>query len=145
MRGATLFVVHCIMFLAAGAQLEIPPVEGWREHLPYHSAISVTAGNDKIFAATPYSLFSVDLADNSIERLSKINGLSETGISTIQFDEQSHLLFIGYNNSNIDLLDGSSIINIPDLKRENISGDKSIYKSYPYQNKFYLSTPVHPA
>lgn len=140
MRGATLFVVQCIMFLAAGAQLEIPPLEGWREHLPYHSAISVTAGNDKIFAATPYSLFSVDLADNSIERLSKINGLSETGISTIQFDEQSHLLFIGYNNSNIDLLDGSSIINIPDLKRENISGDKSIYKSYPYQNKFYLST-----
>ena len=99
-KGATLLVVICFTFLAAAAQLEIPPVEGWREHLPYHSAISVTAGNDKIYTATPYSLFSVDLADKSIERLSKVNGLSETGISTIEFDEQSHLLFIAYNNSN---------------------------------------------
>src|SRR5690606_3105003 len=78
MRRVILLIVYYFITLAANAQLEIPPVEGWREHLPYHSAISVTAGNDKIFAATPFSLFSVDLTDNSIERFSKINGLSET-------------------------------------------------------------------
>ena len=139
MRRVILLIIYYFFSMAANAQLEIPPLEGWREHLPYHSAIAVTAGNEKIFAATPFSLFSVDLSDNSIERFSKINGLSETGISTIQYDIQNDILFIGYANSNIDLISGNRIINIPDLKRETISGDKSIYKSYPYQNNFYLS------
>ena len=100
MGRVIMFFTYYFISLACKAQLEIPPVEGWREHLPYHSAISVTAGNNKIFAATPFSLFSVDLTDNNIERFSKINGLSETGISTIQYDNQNDILFIGYSNSN---------------------------------------------
>lgn len=140
MRSVMMFLGYHFISLAVFGQLEIPPVEGWREHLPYHSAISVAVGKEKIFAATPYSLFSVDLTDNSIERLSKINGLSETGISTIQYNALNDILFIGYTNSNIDLVDANRIFNIPDLKREAVAGDKSIYKSYPYLNDFYLST-----
>ncbi len=140
MRRVILFFIYYIFSQAVNAQSDIPPIGSWRDHLPYQSAISVTAGKDKIFAATPFSLFTVDLTDNNVERFSKINGLSETGISTIQYDELRDILFIGYTNSNIDLIDGNRIINIPDLKRETISGDKSIYKSYPYQNDFYLST-----
>lgn len=137
---AVMLVFGFFICLQAASQLEIPPLEGWREHLPYHSAIAVTAGNNKIFAATPYSIFSVDLSDNSIERLSKINGLSETGISSINYNETNDILFIGYTNSNIDLLKANHILNIPEIKRENISGDKSIYNSYFLQDDIYLST-----
>src|SRR5690606_39071965 len=98
MKMVMLVLGFCTICLQATSQLEIPPLQGWREHLPYHSAIAVKAGNNKIFAATPYSLFSVDLSDNSIERLSKINGLSETGISAINYDETNDLLFVGYTN-----------------------------------------------
>src|SRR5690606_1981853 len=73
-------------------------------------------------------------------RLSKTNGLSETGISAINYNETNDILFIGYTNSNIDLLKANHIVNIPDIKRVNISGDKSIYNSYFLLDDIYLST-----
>jgi hypothetical protein len=133
-----------ILFLfftnSAAAQNTFPAIGLWREHLPYQGAIDVTASDKKIYAATPYSVFSVDIATQEIERLSKVAGLSETGVSAIQFDVSSNKLFMAYTNSNIDVLDAKSIHNIPDIKRSNISGDKNIYAIYPDGNRCYLST-----
>ena len=112
----------------------------WKEYLPYNSAIDVAAGDNRIYCATPYSLFTVDPGDNSVERSSRVTGLSETGISTIHYDENAHKLFIAYANSNIDIIYRNDIFNIPDIKRENITGDKSIYNIYLYNNSYYLST-----
>lgn len=135
------FVVIAIGFFAeASAQNFLSPIGSWKEYLPYNSAIDVAAGDNKIFCATPYSLFTVDLADNSIERSSRITGLSETGISAIHYDETIKKLFIAYANSNIDIIYRNDIFNIPDIKRENISGDKSIYNIYLYNSNYYLST-----
>jgi hypothetical protein len=122
------------------AQEGIPPVGLWREHLPYNSAIDVTAGNGKVFCATPYSLFSVSLTGNLTERYSRITGLSETGISAIGFDDAGEKLLIAYSNSNIDIVYRNDIYNIPDIKRANIIGDKTIYNIYPLSGNFYLST-----
>lgn len=112
----------------------------WREHLPYQGAIDVTASDKKIYTATPYSLFSIDLSSKEVERLSKVAGLSETGINVIKFDLLSKKLFIAYANSNIDVIDEKGLHNIPDLKRETISGDKNIYHIFTDNNRCYLST-----
>src|SRR5678815_3458021 len=88
----------------AEAQKSFPPIGLWKEHLPYNSAIDITAGDNKIYCATPYSLFTIDLTDNSLERLSRVTGLAETGVSAIKYDEANHKLFIAYSNSNICLL-----------------------------------------
>ena len=126
--------------IRAGAQNSFPPIGSWKEHLPYNSAIDVTAGDNKIYCATPYSLFTVDLSDNSIERLSRITGLAETSVSAVKYDEAGHKLFIAYSNSNIDIIYRNDIFNIPDIKRENVSGDKSIYNIYPFNGNYFLST-----
>lgn len=127
-------------WLLAKAQDPSPPIGQWREHLPYNSAIDVTAGGDKVYCATPYSLFSVEINNNLIERYSRVTGLSETGLSTIKFDEVSNQLFIAYSNSNIDIIYRNDIYNIPDIKRDNIIGDKNIYNIYPLNKNYYLST-----
>jgi len=121
-------------------QNPLSPVGTWKEYLPYNSAIDVAAGDDEVFCATPYSLFAVDVSNNSVERMSKMTGLSETGISAINYDETSHKLFIAYSNSNLDIIYRHDIFNIPDVKRENISGDKSIYNIYSLNGLYYLST-----
>lgn len=125
--------------LLPAAQLSIPPVGEWREHLPYNSAIDVAAGNNIIYCATPYSLFTVNNA-NETERFSRITGLAETGISTICYDKTNNRLFIAYTNSNIDILSGNKIHNLPDIKRDNITGNKNIYNIFPQGQFFYLST-----
>lgn len=116
------------------------PIGTWKEYLPYNSAIDVASGDNKIFCATPFSLFTIDLTDNSIERMSKITGLSETGVNAINYDETNHKLFVAYANSNIDIIYRNDIFNIPDIKRENITGDKSIYNIYLLNGNYYLST-----
>jgi hypothetical protein len=126
--------------LRLGAQNTFPAIGMWREHLPYHSAIDVTSSDKKIYCATPFSLFSVDISTNEIERISRVAGLSETGISTIKYDPASKKLLVAYANSNIDVIDEKGIHNIPDLKRKNSSGDKTIYHIFPDNGLWYLST-----
>lgn len=129
-----------LLVLLAAAQEPPVPVGQWREHLPYNSATGLAAGNNRIFCSTPYSLFSVQFNEPVIERFSKVTGLSETGISTICMNENRDKLLVAYSNSNLDILATDRIHNIPDIKRDNQPGDKSIYQVFPGQHKFYLST-----
>ena len=135
-----LVVFSFLMCLSCIAQDPIPPIGQWREHLPYNSAIDVTAGDGKIYCATPYSLFAVNVASAIVERSSRVTGLNETGISTIKYDEINQKLFIAYSNSNIDIIYRNDIYNVPDIKRDNIAGDKNIYNIYPLGKYYYLST-----
>lgn len=72
--------------------------------------------------------------------MSRITGLSETGISTIHYDKTNEKLIIAYSNSNIDIIYRNDVINVPDLKRDNIPGDKNIYNIYSLGKNYYLST-----
>jgi ligand-binding sensor domain-containing protein len=123
----------------ATSQQSLPPVGQWRDHLPYHSAIDVTAGGGKIFCATPYSIFRVDLVENSVTRMSRITGLNETGVSAIAYDGANEKLLIAYRSSHIDIIYRNDIFNIPDIKLDNISGDKTIYNVFSSGKYFYLS------
>jgi hypothetical protein len=135
-------VIFLLLSISAAAQNTFPAIGLWREHLPYQSSIDITASDKKIYAATPYSIFSIDLVTKEIERFSTVSGLSETGVSAINYDALSKKLFIAYNNSNVDVLDAKGINNIPDIKRSNISGDKNIYAIYPDGDRCYLSTGI---
>ncbi|HUP13079.1 MAG TPA: hypothetical protein VM187_12720, partial [Niastella sp.] len=121
-------------------QAQLQPIGVWRDHLPYQEVTGVTCTTDKIWAVTPYSLFSLDPADNSIERWSKTNGLAETGISGIAADPTGKRIVIGYNNSNIDVLVDDKLTNINALKNANIAGDKSIQAIYIHKQLAYVAT-----
>ena len=117
-------------FIKATAQDPSVPIGMWKEYLPYNSAADVAAGDNKIYCATPCSLFTVDLSDNSGERSSRIIGLSETVASAIHYDENNYKLLIAYANSNIDIIYRTDIFNISDrgrkrLGKKNFNGDSS--------------------
>jgi Two component regulator propeller len=122
------------------ALAQIPAIGNWRDHLPYHQAIGVASLGQTVWCATPYSLFSVDPPDNSMDRLSKTNGLTETGIAAFQADSQNNKLIVAYNSSNIDIISGKSVYNIPDIAQAAIVGNKSIYQIFTYNDQAYLST-----
>lgn len=139
-KNITSFIALFIFLVKGISQQPIPPIGQWREHLPYKSAIDVVAGNGKIFCATPFSFFSVDLAENSVERMSRITGLTETGVSGISYNQTNEKLLVAYQSSNIDIIYRNDIFNVPDIKRKNIVGDKTIYDIFPLGKNFYLST-----
>ena len=87
-------------------------------------------------------MFSVHTTTHEVERFSRLNGLSETGVRTIAFDSIQKKLVIAYQNSNIDILGSNSIVNVPGLKRKNIPGDKTIYRILPSKDYCYLATGI---
>ncbi len=91
------------------------PIGQWRDQLPYTFCNSVTEAGNKIYFSTPYAVFYVDKEDNSVNRITKINGLSDIGISCINYNADYNTLVIAYTNANIDLIKNNAIINISDI------------------------------
>ena len=48
----------------------------------------------------------------TIERLNKVNGLSDVSIQVVKYNEDKNILVVAYENGNIDLVKESEIINI---------------------------------
>ncbi|MFH1119881.1 MAG: two-component regulator propeller domain-containing protein [Bacteroidota bacterium] len=111
----------------------------WRDHLPYRKVIALAEADNIIYAATPYSIFYLNTADNSINRLNKINGLSDVGISSIKYHTELKVLVIAYSNANIDLLKDGKIINLSDIKRKPILGNKTINRIVFIGKRAYLA------
>ncbi|MBI9036714.1 MAG: T9SS type A sorting domain-containing protein [Bacteroidales bacterium] len=111
----------------------------WRDQLPYKKSIDVVEAGEIIYCATPYSLFYYNKTDESVQRLTKVNGLSDVGINAINYSSDHKTLVIAYSNTNIDLIKGNVIINIPDIKRKTILGNKTISKILFIDKYAYLS------
>lgn len=109
-------------------------------HLPYHNGNTVCITNDKVFVGADKTLFTYDLSDNSLETFSKVNILSDIGITIIRFSEKYNSVIIGYSSGNIDIITNNQVINIPDIERTVIQGFKSINDINIRDNFAYLST-----
>jgi hypothetical protein len=111
----------------------------WRTHLAYNSVSQIAQSDNKIYAVSEGSLFSIDKMDGSMEFYSKVSGLNDANISRIEFDNTTKQLLIVYIDGNIDLLAAGGVINIPDLYNKQMSASKNINQINFYQNKAYLS------
>jgi len=110
----------------------------WREHLPYNNVVSIAQVGTTTYAATEFALYSIDV-DEEIERLNKINSLSDLSINVIQENASQSTLVIGYNSGNIDLLKNGNVINLSSILISNIVGDKTIYGMHNEGQYAYLA------
>lgn len=129
-------LIQFLMLSPLSAQIRVGE---WRDHLSYSHGTKVTASAAKLYCATGGALFLVNRNDQSIEKLTKITGLSDIGISTIRYSSEKDLLFIAYSNANIDIIRGNTIHNISDIKRKNITGVKNINHILFVGSDAYLS------
>ena len=58
--------------------------------------------------------------------MSGINGLSDVGVQRLAYSKENNVLLIAYQNANVDLLIGNTIYNLSDIKRKQLSADKTI-------------------
>jgi len=112
----------------------------WKTHLPYSNGKKITQAKDKFYCNTENGLFVYNTSDNSTEILSKEKGLSDVTISTVFYAEEKDAIIVGYENGNIDIIKGKTIINISDIKRKQIYGSKSINNIISYNHNYYLAT-----
>jgi len=127
------------VFLSLSVFSQSISIGEWRDELPYREAIAVAVADDIIYSVTPYSLFTFRKSDEAMTRYSKINGLSDFGVSAIEYNKAQDVLLIAYSNTNIDLVKDGNIINISDIKRKQILGKKTINNIYFIDEIAYLS------
>ncbi len=136
------FAVYFFLLLLCCTKLtaQLAPIGQWREHMDYRSGKRVALAADKVYVATNFGAYSVGREDGEITRINKVNGLNDVGVRTLNYDAAGEKLMIAYNNSNLDVLYRNDVINIPDIFRSTVTGDKTIYNINFYNNKAYLST-----
>ncbi len=140
MRKYQLTLILIFVFaIVLSAQSDLK-IYQWKSHLPYPIGKSITQSSSKIYFAAPYSIFSVDKEDYSLEFLSKVDGLTDIKMSVLKYASEHETLIASYANSNIDLIKSDGIVNLPDVKNFDIIGDKGIYNIYQVsEDLFYLS------
>lgn len=131
-------LIFAILTLASSTYGQLP-IGSWRDHLPYSKVIMVAETPTRLYAATPHGLFYYDYTDFTLNRLSKVNGLSDVGVAAISYNRAQNTLVVAYTNANVDLIRNDEIINIADIKRSNIPGNKTINKIKCVDDLAYLS------
>ncbi len=116
----------------------LQPIGQWREHLSYRQALQVLKGN-LLYCASNNAVFSIS-QDGNLNRYSKMNGLNDLDIGSIGWDQETQQLVVAYSNSNLDVLKGSIVNNIGDIKRSTIAGNKRIASIFCRNGFAYLST-----
>lgn len=115
------------------------PLGHWRDELPYSKLVAITESEEFVYAATPYSILSYHKQDGMLDRMSKVQGLSDFGVSTLAYSFNQNVLLIAYANANIDLIKDGTVINLSDIKRKAILGDKTINNIFFMDQYAYLS------
>lgn len=123
----------CYFFVLLGMTAQnIMPIGQWRSHLPYQGGHWVTQSSEKIYYATELSIFSIDKAEGAVDFLSKVEGLSNTGIRVMQYVEGSDILAIVYRNAVIDLIGAEGVSTMNQIENfSNFTGEKRIFDIFP--------------
>ena len=116
------------------------PTGSWEDHLPYHNIKKLASGDNEIFGASDYAIAIYNKDFNELRKLSRVQGLTESGISTIEYSPVSDRLIIAYNSTNIDIYDNGTIINVPDILNKYVAGRKAINRIRMNGNFAYLLT-----
>lgn len=111
----------------------------WRDHLPFVYSIAITQSPSKVYVASENGIFSYSKKNQNIEKLTKVNVLSDIGVSSIAYSNENQVLVVGYSNGNVDLIFENEVFNLSDIKREMISGSKSINHILFIDEYAYLS------
>lgn len=111
--------------LLSGHAFAQTAVGQWRDHLPYLRTLAVVEGGGKAWCATRNTVFQVDAA-GEVQRITKENALSDVDITSLGWNEALGALLVGYGNGNVDMIRGGQAVNIGDIKRSNIIGDKGV-------------------
>jgi hypothetical protein len=111
----------------------------WRIEVPYSSAKNVVEDSDYVYCSMNTFIAVYDKNGKYIFKYDKLNGLSDLNVTALRYHKELDILFLGYQNSNIDLISKNEIFNIEDLKRSTVATNKIINSVDFHNNIAYLS------
>jgi ligand-binding sensor domain-containing protein len=134
-----LIFINCLLAVVNCFSQEIP-LGTWRSHNSYNAIRAITFSANNVYAAASNGLVVVNLADNSLSMVTRLDGLSSTDITAVAFDQPRNQLLVTYADGMIDLIRTHEIISYNALKNSTtIAGSKQINAITIHQHLAYLS------
>ena len=139
MKGKILLAILMYVSIHLSFAQDIP-VGTWRSHVAYNSTIGVAVSSLNVYVASKSGIFIYSKEDYSLTKLTRLNGLSDAGISYIEFNDATQTLLIAYESGNLDILKENQIFNFNALVTTLNKSSKRINHMSMYGNLAYLST-----
>jgi len=131
---------YLVAFFAFLTTVGLEGQDRWKSYYSYKKCFEIEETNRFVVGATPLGLIYFHKETASISVKNKVNGLSDTGISTITYLPAINSLMVGYQNGNLDLVRDDKVTNIPDLKIESMTGSKRINHILYHNERVFCST-----
>jgi ligand-binding sensor domain-containing protein len=118
----------------------------WRDHFAYTQGVEVLAAGGQAICATSAGLI---FFDGEVEKISKVNGLSDVGLTAAFYDAQSGSIFVGYASGNVDVLrsadprkirEGTQTKNVAAWKNFATRGRKAINRFLRVDDLIFVAT-----
>lgn len=87
----------------------------WKDHFSYNNIKHIWEINNMIFCSAENGLFSYDLSSGEIQTISKVNELNDVGINAFNYNPANHIIFIGYQSGEMDLLTPDNNVNLLEI------------------------------
>lgn len=134
-----LIFLFLLFFFNKNADSQSAAIGGWNAHMPFMNGLEVISAEDKIYCAARSGIFYLDKQDNSLNTITRVQGLSEVGIVAMAYDLRRNNVIVGYDNSNIDIIQDRHIINVRDIKEKEIIGKKGINSITVLNDSAYIN------
>ena len=116
----------------------------WDTFFSYNYISDIKSDGRKIYFVSNSTFFIYDILNYQIEKIDTLNGLSGDEISSFFVSSENNLVFIGYNNGLIQILDivENSIINIFDIvNKPSISPNNKLINNFTeFNDQLFIST-----
>lgn len=112
----------------------------WRAHNAFTYVENVVKLGDQLYGLSAGSLFTVDRVTGLVSNVTKLDGLSASGINQIAKNESLNRMLITYQDGEIDIVDAEGEIHpIMDLYLKQMNGSKVVNDVCTYKDKAYLA------
>ncbi|HEY9048191.1 MAG TPA: two-component regulator propeller domain-containing protein, partial [Ohtaekwangia sp.] len=135
-----LLLTSYFLLLSSYSPAQEIPIGTWRMHISYNSIRSIALDDQYVYGAAVNGIMMLDRSDKSISTFSKLNGLSGTAITYIQYDPVTEKLLIAYGDGKIDVIKDHVVTSLDPLKNTSITGTKSINHIAIHNGLAYLSS-----
>lgn len=113
----------------------------WNNYMAYYEIQQIKAAGSDVFVLASNNLYMYNTNDQSITTYNKLNGLNDSNIKHIAWNNKVKKLIAVYANSNIDLIrTNGEITNISDFYNKIMSADKTVNAITIYDRYAYLAT-----
>ena len=113
----------------------------WKAYLPAGEYTQLVKGTESVIVVNPFQLVFYYPETNEELLLHKGKGLSDIGISYVNYIDSQGAVVVGYENGNVDIVTPDRTYNIPGIKNnQNILASKRINDIAVFGDQVYLAT-----